>query len=68
MVYVHKCTHTEEYYSAMKKKEKEILPVLTACTDLECIILGENKSDREKQILYGFTYMWNLKNFKKLNS
>ena len=21
-----------------------------------------NKSDREKQILYDFTYMWNLKN------
>ena len=24
-----------------------------------------NKSDREKQILYDITYMWNLKNKKK---
>ena len=39
-------------YSAMRKNE--ILPFLTTWLDLE----------RERQILYSITYMWNL---KKLN-
>ena len=26
-----------------------------------------NKSDRERQILYDFTYMWNLKNKKQMS-
>ena len=28
--------------------------------DLEIIILNKVKSDRERQILYNITYMWNL--------
>ena len=30
-------------------------------TDLEIIILSEVKSDKERQIPYDITYMWNLK-------
>ena len=48
-----------EYYSAVKKKE--ILPFVTTWMDLGGIMLNE-MSDRERQILYDFTYMWNLKN------
>ena len=43
-----------EYYSAIKN---EILPFAAALMNLENIILGEGS-----QILYGITYMWNLKN------
>ena len=27
-----------------------------------------NKSDRERQILYGITYMWNLKKYNELEN
>ena len=47
-----------EYYSALKKTEN--LPSATMQMDLEGIILS-NKSDRERKILYGITYQWNLK-------
>ena len=50
-------THTVEQYSAMKKKE--IYHSWQHCP------WGHyakwNKSDRERLILYDFTYMWNLK-------
>ena len=45
-----------EYYSAIKKGE--ILPFAATWMDLEIIL---SKSDRERQILYSITYMWNLK-------
>ena len=51
-----------EYYSAIKKNE--IFPFETTWMDLEGILLSE-MSGRERQILYVFTYMWNLK--KKTN-
>ena len=53
-------THTMEYYSAITKNE--ILPFVVTWMDLESIMLKCNKLDREKQILYKITYMWNLKN------
>lgn len=49
-----------EYYSAIKKNE--ILSFATTWMDLEGIMLWENKSVREKQILYDLTQMWDLKN------
>ena len=48
-----------EYYSAMRKKD--ILSYATTQTELEGIMLSGIKSDRERQMLYGTTYMWNLK-------
>ena len=47
-----------EYYLAIKKKE--ILLFATVWMDLEGIMLS--KIDRERQIPYDFTYMWNQKN------
>ena len=47
-----------EYYSAIKKNE--IMPFAATWMDLEIIILSEVKSDRERQILYDITHMWNL--------
>ena len=56
MVYI---IYAMEYYSAIKKNE--IMPSATTWMDLERIILSKVKSDRERQILYDITYMWNLK-------
>ena len=37
------------------------MPFAAMWMDLEIIILCVHKSDRERQISYGVTYMWNLK-------
>ena len=50
--------YTIKYFSAMKKKEI-LLPVTTQM-DLKGIMLSE-MLDRERQILYDFIYIWNLK-------
>ena len=47
-----------EYYSAMK--ENEIMPFTAAWMDLKIIILSE-VSQKERQIPYDITYIWNLK-------
>ena len=44
----------------LSHKKDKILPFATTQIDLEYIMLS--KSDRENQILYDITYMWNLKN------
>ena len=49
--------YTVEYYSAVKKNE--IMPFPATWVDLEIIILSQ--SERERQIPYDITYMWNLK-------
>ena len=38
--------------------QKEILPLATACMDLDCIMLSEVS---QRQMLHDLTYMWNLK-------
>ena len=48
-----------EYYSA--KKKNEVMPFAATWMQLEIIILSEVKSERERQIPYDITYMWNLK-------
>ena len=47
-----------EYYSAIKKNE--ITPFVATWVDLEITILSE-VSQKERQIPYDITYMWNLK-------
>ena len=47
-----------EYYSAIKKNE--IMTFAATWMDLEIIILNE-VSQKERQIPYDITYMWNLK-------
>ena len=49
--------YTMEYSSATKMNE--IMPFVATWMDIEIIILSE--SDRERQVSYGITYMWNLK-------
>ena len=51
--------HTYNGISVIKKNE--IIPFVATWMDLEGITLSET-SDRERQILYDITYMWNLKN------
>ena len=59
MVYVcihtHTHTHTQEYCSAIKKDEISPFATIWVGTVLSEI------SDGERQILYDFTYMWNIK-------
>ena len=55
--------YTMEYYSAIKRNEIELFAV--RWMDLESVIQSEVKSEREKQILYGNTYIWNLKKKKQ---
>ena len=50
--------YTMEYYSAIKKKE--IMPFAATWMELETLILSEVKSERERQIPYDITYIWNL--------
>ena len=47
-----------EYYLAIKNNE--IMPFAATWRNLEVILLS--KSDRERQILYDITYVWNGKN------
>ena len=47
-----------EYYLAIEKNE--IMPFAATWMDLEIIILSK-VSQRERQIPYDITYMWNLK-------
>ena len=57
------CENEMEYQLAIKKNE--ILPFATTWMNLGSVML--NKSDRGKQILYDFTYVWNLKKQKQTN-
>ena len=54
-----------EYYSAMKKNE--ILPLWITWMDHEDIMLSE-MSVRKRQILYNFTYKWNSKKTKLIET
>ena len=50
-----------EYYSAIKRNEIELFVV--RWMDLESVIQSE-VSQREKQIPYAYTYIWNLRKKK----
>ena len=54
--------YTMEYYSAIQRNEIELFVV--RWMDLESVT-GWSKSEREKQILYANTYIWNQKKKKK---
>ena len=54
-------TYTMKYCLAIKRNE--ILPFVTRM-NLEGIMLSE-VSDNDRQMIYDFTYMWNLKKKKK---
>ena len=54
--------YTMEYYSAIKRNEIELF--VPRWMDLESVIQNEVKSEREKQIPYANTYIWNLKERK----
>ena len=72
------CTHTHmhthgqahsqtmEYYLDKKKKKNEILPFVITWIDPEGVRLNEI-NQRESQMLYDFTYVWNLKSKSKQN-
>jgi len=48
--------YTMEYYSAIKKNK--MMPFAATWMELETLILSEK--EREKQIPYDITYIWNL--------
>ena len=49
-----------QWYITQPKKNK-VVSFASTRMDLEMIILSEVKSDRERQISYDITCMWNLK-------
>ena len=53
--------YTMEYYSAIKRNKTELFVV--RWVDLESVIQSE-VTEREKQIPYANTYIWNLKKKK----
>ena len=53
MVYIH-----NGIYLAIKKNE--MMPFSATWMELETLILSEVKSERERQIPYDITYIWNL--------
>ena len=55
--------YTMEYYSAIKRNEMEVF--VMRWMELESVIQSEVKSEREKQIPYANTYIWNLKEKKR---
>ena len=44
----------------LKHKKKEIMPFAATWMDLEIYHTKRSKSERERQIPYDITYMWNL--------
>ena len=46
------------YNGILVIKRNEIVPFAATCIDLETVI--QSKSERERQILYINTYIWNL--------
>ena len=58
--------YTMEYYSAMKRNEIELFVV--RWIDLETVIQSviQSESEREKQIPYAHTYIWNQKRKKRV--
>ena len=50
--------HTMECYSAIKRNQT--VPFAETWMDLETVTDSQVKSEREKQISYINTYMWNL--------
>ena len=53
-VYIHTCTHTMEYYSAIK--ENEILSFAATWVDLEIIILSEvSQEEKDKYHMISLT-------------
>ena len=53
--HTHTCTHTMEYYSAIKKNE--ILPFAATQMDLEGIILSEiSQTEKEKYCMISLAY------------
>lgn len=53
MSHTHTYTHTEEYYSPVKKK-KEILLFVTKWVNPEGIMSSENKSKKDKYLMISF--------------
>ena len=62
-IYTYTYTHTQmlEYYPPVNRNEILLFVIHNGLEN------KRNKSHRERQILYGFTYMWNLKN-KQVNT
>ena len=53
------------YRGLLLSLQKEILLFVTTWMELEGLYAKLNRLNRERQIPYGLTFMWNLKNKKK---
>ena len=57
--------YTHKHAGILLNPKKEVLSFATKQMDLEGINIKCNKSNRESQVPYDFSYMWNLKNKTK---
>ena len=55
------------YRGLLLSLQKEILLFVTTWMELEGLYAKLNRLNRERQIPYGLTFMWNLKNKKNKN-
>ena len=65
LTHSHTLTHTHthiQWTTTHPQKKKENFPFAITWTELEEYYAKWKKSDRERQILYDITYMWNIKN------
>ena len=53
-----------EYYSAIKRNKRMLFKAVWV--ELETLILSEVKSERERQIPYDITYIWNQRYKSKI--
>ena len=58
-IYTHIHTHTIEYHAAIKN---ENIAICNNMDELGSYYAKWNKSDRDRQILFDITYVWNTKN------
>ena len=61
-IYIYMYTHTHTHNGILVSQKKEENPAI--CSNIDGLgghYAKSNKSDRERQILYVLTYMWNLK-------
>ena len=64
-LWMHKENVVYIYRGLLLSLQKEILLFVTTWMELEGLYAKLNRLNRERQIPYGLTFMWNLKNKKK---
>ena len=60
MIGFRRCGTYTQWNTSQPLKKNKIMPFAATWMELETLILSEVKSERERQIPYDITYIWNL--------